>query len=74
LADDQGKVLGSPEESLRLAQHADRIGFDAVIPVCNEAFAPQGVAVVRGAGFDSERVNPYEAAPPRCLSRVAKFR
>ena len=33
LANVEGKVLGSWEESLRLAQHADRIGFDAVIPV-----------------------------------------
>ena len=29
----EGNVLGTLEESLRLAQHADRIGFDAVIPV-----------------------------------------
>lgn len=33
LANVEGKVLGSWPESLRLAQHADRIGFDAVIPV-----------------------------------------
>jgi dimethylsulfone monooxygenase len=33
LANVEGKVLGSWQESLRLAQHADRIGFDAVIPV-----------------------------------------
>jgi alkanesulfonate monooxygenase SsuD/methylene tetrahydromethanopterin reductase-like flavin-dependent oxidoreductase (luciferase family) len=33
LANVEGKVLGSWEESLRLARHADRIGFDAVIPV-----------------------------------------
>ena len=33
LANVEGKVLGTWEESLRLAQHADRIGFDAVIPV-----------------------------------------
>ncbi len=33
LANVEGKVVGSWEESLRLAQHADRIGFDAVIPV-----------------------------------------
>ncbi|WP_152683860.1 LLM class flavin-dependent oxidoreductase [Pseudarthrobacter siccitolerans] len=33
LANVEGKVQTSWEESLRLAQHADRIGFDAVIPV-----------------------------------------
>lgn len=33
LANVEGKVQASWEESLRLAQHADRIGFDAVIPV-----------------------------------------
>lgn len=33
LANVEGKVVGSWQESLRLAQHADRIGFDAVIPV-----------------------------------------
>jgi FMNH2-dependent dimethyl sulfone monooxygenase len=33
LANVEGKVVGSWEESLRLACHADRIGFDAVIPV-----------------------------------------
>jgi dimethylsulfone monooxygenase len=33
LADVEGKVLASWEESVRLAQHADRIGIDAVISV-----------------------------------------
>ncbi|SEQ33852.1 Luciferase-like monooxygenase [Arthrobacter sp. OV608] len=33
LANVEGKVQTSWEESLRLAQHADRIGLDAVIPV-----------------------------------------
>lgn len=33
LSNVEGKVHASWEESLRLAQHADRIGFDAVIPV-----------------------------------------
>ncbi len=33
LADVEGKAEGTWEENLRLAQHADRLGLDAVIPI-----------------------------------------
>ena len=40
LANVEGEVVGSWQESLRLALHADRIGFDAVIPVARRTPPP----------------------------------
>ena len=67
LSDVEGKVEATWEENLRLAQHADRLGLDAIVPVAR--WRGYGGAPTSASARSRPSPGRPACSPPRSASR-----